>query len=74
MNRRFPFAAAVSVLGAVVCIALLAFLAGCGGEGPASAKRVVVQFTGQTTTVDFRGAVTHPVARQESGLAAPGVR
>ena len=33
MRRRSPFAAAGMVLGAVVCIMMLAYLAACGGKG-----------------------------------------
>ena len=36
MKIKFPSAAVVSVLGAVVCIAVLALLAACGGGGPSS--------------------------------------
>jgi hypothetical protein len=33
MNRKDPLVTACSVLGAISCIVLLAYLAGCGGEG-----------------------------------------
>jgi hypothetical protein len=33
MKKRSPFAAVAPVLGAVVCILVLAYLAGCGGGG-----------------------------------------
>jgi hypothetical protein len=36
MKNKFPSAAVVSVLGAIVCIAVLALLAACGGGGPSS--------------------------------------
>lgn len=37
MNKPSPFVAAGKVLGAVACIAVLAYLAACGGEGSDSA-------------------------------------
>ena len=38
MNSSSPFVAAGKVLGAVACIAVLAYLAACGGEGSGSAN------------------------------------
>ncbi len=48
MDERSPFAAAGSVLGALACIAVLAYLAACGGGGSDSASAAQPQF-GQMT-------------------------
>ena len=78
MKRRFPFAAAVSVLGAMVCIAVLAFLAGCGGGGSGSAGaqpqfgRINLRITDSPVTsakgvvVQFTGLEIKPVADDEA--------
>ena len=36
MNKSSPFVAVGKVLGAVACIAVLGYLAACGGEGSGS--------------------------------------
>jgi hypothetical protein len=48
MNERSPFVAAGSVLGALACIAVLAYLAACGGGGSDPASAAQPQF-GQMT-------------------------
>jgi hypothetical protein len=48
MDKRSPFVAAGSVLGALACIAVLAYLAACGGGGSDSASAAQPQF-GQMT-------------------------
>src|SRR5687767_5483056 len=48
MNERSPFAAAGSVLGALACIAVPAYLAACGGGGSDPASAAQPQF-GQMT-------------------------